>query len=206
MKNIIVSIIGVIMTVSLMFLMTTLIAEPKAPVKPKLQPKSLPPVSVEKERPPKPEQEKPQPPKTPVVPSIDIKMDMEIEALDINNMTAINFSPSKTDLTEGLVGIRELQSGLDDFDREAVPLMQTAPAYPVIALQKGLEGWVKLNFDVDSAGFAQNITIVDASHRKVFDKEAKRALRQWKFQPGTENGMATGLSNQKVTMEFKLDQ
>lgn len=203
MKNIVITVLGFLVTVSLLLLMTSLIAKPQLTVAEHLDPKSAPPVVIEPEEPNDPPENNPQPPSATVEPSLDINSDIEVEKVDIKITEALEFTKN-VEFKHEWTNTKLIGTELDEMDREAVPLMQTTPTYPIVALQKGIEGWVKLTFDVDATGMANNIKIVEASHRNIFDKEAKRALRKWKFEPGKSNGMATGLNNQYVTMQFNL--
>jgi protein TonB len=62
------------------------------------------------------------------------------------------------------------------------------PSYPSQALRSRTEGWVELAFTITADGDVENISVVDAEPRRVFDREATRALGQWKFTPRVEDG------------------
>jgi TonB family protein len=57
------------------------------------------------------------------------------------------------------------------------------PVYPQRALERGIEGWVDLEFTVQADGTTNNITIAGASHENYFRREAVAAVEQWKFEP-----------------------
>ncbi len=205
MKSIAVALSGFSITLILLALMTSLIAEPqKLIVKKKkivVSPSVLP-----KEEPQRPDKDTPKPPKPSIVPSLDINTDIQVEPLELKDLVATNFSPANTNVIDGLALPGEGFYEMSELDSQAIPLIQTSPSYPIIALQKGIEGWVKLKFDVDAVGMAQNIKVLKTSHKKVFDREAIKALKKWRFKPGKQNGESIGLDNQTVTMEFNLEQ
>ncbi len=58
-----------------------------------------------------------------------------------------------------------------------------APVYPTRALDRGLEGWVDLEFTVGVDGKTRDITIADASSDSLFRREATEAVKQWQFEP-----------------------
>ena len=60
-----------------------------------------------------------------------------------------------------------------------------APEYPRIPLERGLEGWVELEFTVDTEGVPYDINVLDASHQSFFRDEAVTAASQWRFEPVT---------------------
>lgn len=64
------------------------------------------------------------------------------------------------------------------------------PSYPPQALRSRTEGWVELSFTITANGDVEGIEVVDAEPRRVFDREAMRALGQWKFTPRVEGGKA----------------
>lgn len=58
-----------------------------------------------------------------------------------------------------------------------------APEYPARALERGVEGWVDVEFTVSSDGATRDITVADASHENYFRREAVEAVEKWKFEP-----------------------
>jgi protein TonB len=77
------------------------------------------------------------------------------------------------------------------------------PQYPQRALRQGLQGWVDLRFTITEAGDVEDIQVVNAQPRREFDREAVRALQQWKFRPRVENGRPVRTTAQQ-RLEFKL--
>jgi TonB family protein len=62
------------------------------------------------------------------------------------------------------------------------------PQYPEAARKKGIEGWVELAFTVTLSGSVEDIEVRNSSPADVFDDAAKRAVRQWRFEPVVRNG------------------
>jgi TonB family protein len=62
-------------------------------------------------------------------------------------------------------------------------LSYTPPAYPVRALDRLIEGWVDLEFTVDTQGRTVDVVVTDGSHDAYFRYEAVRAVEQWRFEP-----------------------
>lgn len=86
------------------------------------------------------------------------------------------------------------------------PLLRVEPRYPIAAARDGIEGWVELGFGIDPLGRVVNIKIIDSEPRQLFDKEARRALRKWKYQPKMVDGVATAQHNLAVRLDFNLSQ
>ena len=62
------------------------------------------------------------------------------------------------------------------------------PQYPEAARKKGIEGWVELAFTVSLSGSVEDVEVRNSSPADVFDEAAKRAVRQWRFEPVVRNG------------------
>jgi protein TonB len=90
-------------------------------------------------------------------------------------------------------------------DGDAIAKVQITPAYPRDAATKGIEGYVTLQFDVTAVGTTENISVVEAKPRGVFEKAAKRALKKWRYKPKMDGGKAVAQPNQKMTLEFNLE-
>lgn len=57
------------------------------------------------------------------------------------------------------------------------------PAYPSKAEQKGVEGWVELDFTVTETGEVKDIAVHAADPPGVFNQAAIGALAQWRYKP-----------------------
>ena len=95
-------------------------------------------------------------------------------------------------------------SGLSD--RDAIPLARIEPIYPTKARIKGIEGWVVVQFDINAAGFTENIKILDSQPPRVFDKAAISAVRKWRQRPKIEDGKAVEQAGNTVRVNFSLEE
>jgi TonB family protein len=59
----------------------------------------------------------------------------------------------------------------------------TAPKFPFAAAQRGIEGWVDIEFTVAEDGTTRDVVVADGSHDRFFRTEAIEAVEQWRFQP-----------------------
>lgn len=182
------------------------VANPPTQIRPDIdfelqkQQKDIPKVRTIKEQlksppPPPPTQTFSQPPdETPVEPTLDF----QAPTLDIG--TDIN---GKLGGTGGSLLSHNSSGGRRDS--EAVAISRVAPFYPIPAMRRGIEGWVKLSFDVDKTGSVVNIRVIDADPKRVFDKAAIKALKRWRYKAKFIGGEAVMQTNQSVQLDFAID-
>ncbi|MEP4891306.1 MAG: TonB family protein [Aliiglaciecola sp.] len=90
-------------------------------------------------------------------------------------------------------------------DAETTPMVRISPKYPAHAARDGIEGWVKLQFNIDASGAVQNIQIIDAQPKRTFEREARKALKKWKYRPQIVDGKPTEQTGLEVVLDFKLE-
>jgi protein TonB len=93
---------------------------------------------------------------------------------------------------------------MGELDAPLTPLTRIPPLYPMRAKRKGIEGWVKVKFLVDTAGTVGAVTILDAHPKEIFDRSVRRCLAGWRFKPGTVEGMAVK-TWVTTTIRFELE-
>ncbi|MFC1503631.1 energy transducer TonB [Pseudomonadota bacterium] len=91
-------------------------------------------------------------------------------------------------------------------NQQAMPLYRVEPRYPARAMKQGAEGFVVLSFTIDPQGRPTDVNVLDAKPRRLFEKEAIRALRKWKYQAKVVDGKAIAQVGQTVRLEFKLNK
>lgn len=89
-------------------------------------------------------------------------------------------------------------------DRDVVPLVRIEPDYPTRAEQRGIEGWVTVEFTITPAGTVEDPSVVAAHPPRVFDAAALQAVRKWKYNPKILNGEAVAREGMQVTLLFEL--
>ncbi|MDU9049802.1 MAG: energy transducer TonB [Candidatus Electrothrix sp. Rat3] len=89
--------------------------------------------------------------------------------------------------------------------REAAPLYQSnpPPEYPRVARRRGLEGLVTLEAKIDRNGRVEELRLFTGSGHSILDKAALKAVRAWRFSPGTVGGRAQSMWV-KVPVRFEL--
>jgi protein TonB len=114
------------------------------------------------------------------------------------------FSLNVPGVDTGSVGVNIGGIGAMMRDGDATPVVRIDPKYPPEAARDGKEGWVELSFTINEVGGVEDVEVIDADPKRVFDREAKRALRKWKYRPKVVDGVAEKQFGLKVRLDFKL--
>ncbi|WP_238935064.1 energy transducer TonB [Pseudomonas typographi] len=85
----------------------------------------------------------------------------------------------------------------------AVALQQTVPAYPRMARQAKIEGFVTLDLVIRPDGSVASATVVEGKPPRLFDEAAINAVKNWKFQPRMVGGVAQE-QRARQTVRFDL--
>ena len=126
----------------------------------------------------------------------------QAEVTPLNSMSSL---PS-LDLNTSIDGLAINAPTFSDFgsNQQAMPLYRVDPRYPAKARKRGAEGFVIMSFTIDETGRPVDIKVTDANPRRMFEREAMRALKNWKYQPKVVDGKAIAQVGQTVKLEFKL--
>ncbi len=88
-------------------------------------------------------------------------------------------------------------------NRDVELIQRVNPNYPARALRQQVSGWVDLEFTITEFGDVTDVRVVDADPKRIFDRDAVRAVQAWKFRPKLENGQAVATSARQ-RLEFSL--
>jgi TonB family protein len=80
------------------------------------------------------------------------------------------------------------KNAVNRINEEIKPLKSRPPNYPWKARRKGIEGFVALEFSIDSNGRVANVEVLHSVPKGVFEKAASKALSRWTFAEPTESG------------------
>ncbi|WP_146205081.1 energy transducer TonB [Kangiella spongicola] len=206
MMRIIISVVSaLVVTAGLLFLMSLLIKDDKPTAVDEPPVVTIDTVTLPKEE-PIPEPAKVEPPKPPAIEPTPEPSGEVIETSEIDSVIEEWSSVDPEVETSLPRGFGKLPQMAFTQESEAMPLYRTQPNYPVSAQQKGLEGWVLLKYDVDTSGTLSNIAVLNSEPKRIFDREAIRALKKWKFKPAMTNGQPISSAGQTVKIEFNMDQ
>jgi len=91
-------------------------------------------------------------------------------------------------------------------DTDIVPLVRVNPQYPMRALHNRIEGWVEVRFTISAAGTVKNAVVIGYYPSPIFNRDALRAIRKWKYNPKVEDGRAVERPGVIVRLDFHLDR
>jgi len=105
------------------------------------------------------------------------------------------FAMNIASVDKGYVGEDETEISLDRN-------YQKQPTYPRKALRMGKEGYVIVEFDVDTDGAVLDPYVLEAVPQGTFERAAIKAIRSWVYHPPTHNGQSVKANNVQVKLTF----
>jgi len=189
---------GVVITLTLLFVMQLLIATGKTALTKPRERAQLDFVRVKRnenvntqdltpEKPPKPPET---PPETP--PQDLDNIDPDAPTIDIGRPEIT----ANTDI--GGPG------GMNIAEGDYLPIVRVAPVYPSRALSRGLEGFVDMSFTVTETGTVKD-PIVLQSTSSLFERAATRAVLKFKYKPRVVDGIPVEVVGVKTRISFELE-
>ncbi len=191
-------VVGVIVTLSLLFVMQLLIVTGKqALTKPRdraqlefvrvRRNEALNVEEFEPERPPPPPEVPPEAPP------------QQMDSVDPNAPT-INVAPPQLSAETNIGGPGAMNIAEGDY----LPIVRVAPVYPARALSRGLEGYVDLEFTVTTAGTVRDPVVI-FSTSSLFERAALTAVLKFKYKPRVVDGVPVDVPGVKTRITFRLE-
>ena len=137
------------------------------------------------------------------------------QTVDIKQATETTSSSPKFDITSidqgisvgtGQYTVNKPTLGEGNSNSDARAIVQIPPQYPMEAAQKGIEGWVKLSFSINTDGSVTNIEIVDSEPKRIFDRAAKKALKGWRYKAKFVDAVPVMQHNLMIQLDFELEK
>ena len=190
-------VIGVVVTVTLFYIMSMLIATGMNAITDDGVGKIVDFVRIKQEdtvqrrvrKVEKPDKPKPPPPAAPK---------QKLDRLNVDNK-----------LTKGLtfntnidIAQNRLQAGEGDY----LPIVKVQPIYPRRALSRGIEGYVVVEFMVTKLGTTQDITVVEAKPQGYFERAAIKAAQKFKYKPKVINGEPVDVAGVRNIIRFEMEK
>ena len=191
-------VIGVVVTLSLLFIMQLLIATGQAALTEPRERYLLEFVRVRRNENVNTEDYQPEkPPPPPEVPPETPPQDFD----NVDpNAPSINVSAPEVGPVEGIGG----PGGMNIAEGDYLPIVRVAPVYPARALSRGLEGYVDMSFTVTPAGSVED-PVVDFSTSSLFERAATRAVLKFKYKPRVVDGVPVSVPGVKTRISFQIE-
>ncbi|WHI51621.1 TonB family protein [Microbulbifer sp. MLAF003] len=95
--------------------------------------------------------------------------------------------------------------------REPLPVYKPAPRYPSVAMRRGMEGYVVVEFTITKTGAVRDAQVVggfDSAGKptNVFNRSALAAAERFKYQPQMEDGQPVERYGVRNRITYKLAQ
>lgn len=188
---------GVVVTLALLWMMRSIIANPEAATDAGIDGHNLELVHVQedqdiivKKRKPEPPPPPDEPPPSLPKPTFDseVSMGAEIGAVDV-------------DIDLDLSG-----TGGFSQDGEYLPIVKVQPIYPRRAQTRGIEGYVLLEFVVTATGAVRDPIVIEAKPPGIFDRAAINAALKFKYKPKVVNGEPIEVGGVRNLIKFELTE
>ena len=189
---------GVVITLSLLFVMHLLIEYGESAVTKERTRHNLDFVRVKRNEALNTEDYTPEkPPKPPETPPETPPQDMD--SID-PDAPSINIAAPEVSANTDIGG----PGGMNIAEGDYLPIVRVAPVYPARALSRGLEGYVDLSFTVTTAGTVRDPVVI-FSTSSLFERAATRAVLKFKYKPRVVDGVPVDVPNVKTRITFKIE-
>lgn len=120
--------------------------------------------------------------------------------LQVTEFTGVSIPRDKVNVTTGMNMQFSMQTG--------VPIAQylAAAQYPARALNRGIEGYVDVMFDVTEYGGTDNIQVLAGVPDGIFDSAAVKSVATWRFQPKTYNDKPVRFEGMRKRVRFEIQK
>ena len=88
---------------------------------------------------------------------------------------------------------------------EVSKIFDAAPTYPRNAIRLGREGYVMIEFDVDTDGSVLDPYVLESEPTGVFERSAIKAVRKWLFSPPSYKDVSVKVNDVRAKVTFALN-
>ena len=84
-------------------------------------------------------------------------------------------------------------------------IFDAAPTYPRNAIRLGREGYVLIEFDVDTDGSVLDPYVLESEPTGVFERSTIKAVRKWLFSPPSYKDVSVKVNDVRAKVTFALN-
>lgn len=128
----------------------------------------------------------------------------EIELqVNVTNPTdnGVSFTQANVD-----TGIDIGGSGFGSMDGDYLPIVKVQPTYPRRAQERGISGYVLVEFTVTETGAVEDVVVIDADPPGYFERAAVRAAQKFKYKPKVINGEPQRTAGVRNNIVFEMEE
>lgn len=96
--------------------------------------------------------------------------------------------------------------GLVVSDSDYLPLVKIEPPYPLVAVERGIEGYCIVEYTVTAAGSIKDVVVIDAEPKGIFDKVSIEAALKFKYKPRVIDGELIEVRGVRNIFRFELKE
>ncbi len=128
--------------------------------------------------------------------------DLQMSQTDAPTADSLAIAAPAIDINPDVGGGFDIGGGSSDSD--SVPIVRVPPQYPMRAQERGIEGWVVVEFTITAAGTVRDPRVIQADPPRIFDRSAIRAVKKFKYRPRVVDGVAVERT-ETYRFTFSLD-
>lgn len=145
------------------------------------------------EKPEKPEVDETPPPEIP---------EQDFDKIDGNAAVGQIAAPGKMQANLDL----NIGAGLQATDGEYLPIVKIAPQYPRRALNRGIQGYVIVEYIVTKQGTIRDPVVIEAEPEIIFNEAAVNSVLRYKYKPRVVNGEPVEVAGVRTKITFELEE
>ena len=88
---------------------------------------------------------------------------------------------------------------------DVIAFLTVAPDYPDRAAQRGIEGYVVVEYSIDEIGRVGEVHVIFSEPEKIFDRAAINAVKRYKYKPKLVDGQPVPVNQVRQKISFELD-
>lgn len=95
--------------------------------------------------------------------------------------------------------------GFGPAEGDYLPIVKVAPEYPRRAAQRGIEGYVIVEYTVTKLGTVRDPVVIEAQPPGVFDEAAIKSALKYKYKPRVVDGEPIDVAGVRTIIRFQLE-
>lgn len=96
--------------------------------------------------------------------------------------------------------------GFSGSEGEYLPVVKVQPIYPRRALQRGISGYVVVEFTVTKSGSVTDVKVVEEEPSGIFSRSAMNAASKFKYKPRIVDGKAVDVIGVHNKIVFNIEE